>query len=166
MVVNEGFEVAKPDETLPEPVTNAAEETPAPQQQAPVALGPSWLRLAYAFEFLVALIATFVLWGEVGGQGHLDLIPWYTKLVLGLGMTWSAVRFTAGLTEEQHAWNTRTRRWLTALIVIGVAMGGITYYYHLHEAPDQPDSDETTATSVSFAVPRPALSPNSDRTSH
>jgi len=30
------------------------------------------LRLAYATQFLIALIAVFVLWSQVGGQSHLD----------------------------------------------------------------------------------------------
>jgi len=43
------------------------------------------LRLAYATQFLIALIAVFVLWSEVGGQVHLDLMPWYFKLAFGRG---------------------------------------------------------------------------------
>ncbi len=160
MVVNEGLEVGKPVETLAAPATVAAPE-PAP---VPTWKSQSWLRLAYVFEFLIALIATFILWSEVGGQGHLDLIPWYTKLTLGLAMAWSSVRFTAGFAEEQQAWNSRTRRWFSGLIVVGLLMAGITFYYHLHEAPDQPDTDETTATSVTLETPGMTLSRTSDRT--
>jgi len=43
------------------------------------------LRLAYATQFVIALIAVFVLWSEVGGQVHLDLMPWYFKLAFGAG---------------------------------------------------------------------------------
>ena len=41
---------------------------------------PNLLRLAYVSEFLLALLAILSLWSEVGGQGPLDLMPWYTKL--------------------------------------------------------------------------------------
>ena len=43
------------------------------------------LRLAYTTQFLLALLAIFVVWSEIGGQSHLDLMPWYLKLVLGGG---------------------------------------------------------------------------------
>ena len=43
------------------------------------------LRLAYATQFLIAVIAIYVLWSQVGGQSHLDLMPWYVKLGLGAG---------------------------------------------------------------------------------
>ena len=35
-----------------------------------------YLRLAYATQFLIAVIAVFTLWSQVGGQSHLDLMPW------------------------------------------------------------------------------------------
>src|SRR5271166_1608903 len=43
------------------------------------------LRLAYATQYLIALIAVFVLWSQVGGQSHLDLMPWFVKLAMGAG---------------------------------------------------------------------------------
>ena len=33
-------------------------------------------------QFLMALIAIFMLWSQVGGQSHLDLVPWPLKLGL------------------------------------------------------------------------------------
>jgi hypothetical protein len=33
------------------------------------------LRLAYTTLYLIAIIAVFVVWSQVGGQGHLDLMP-------------------------------------------------------------------------------------------
>jgi len=50
------------------------------------------LRLAYATQFLIALIAVFVLWSEVGGQVHLDLMPWYFKLAFGAGAAFAMVK--------------------------------------------------------------------------
>jgi len=34
------------------------------------------------------------------------------------------------------------------MIVIAAVMGGITFYYHLHEVPDDTDTDDTTASSA------------------
>jgi hypothetical protein len=166
MVVNEGLEVAKPAEPLPASGTVAAGEIPAPPQKVPAAPGPSWLRLAYSFEFLIALLVIFTLWSEIGGQGHLDLMPWYLKLVCGLAMACCCIRFTAGLVEEPKAWNFRSARWLAGLIGVAIVMGGITYYYHLHEAQDDQDTDDNnTATSVKVADPSSVFTRTSDRTS-
>ena len=124
-------------ETLPGPGS-----TPAAQRTL------SWLRLAYSFEFLLALLVILTLWSEVGGQGHLDMMPWYTKFGCLLASAWCSVRLTAGLVEERKVWNRRTLVWLSGLILVAITMATITYYYHLHEEQDQRDSDETTATAM------------------
>jgi len=146
----------------------AAPETPpdfTPEAApAPSPMAPSWLRLAYSFEFLLALVAIFVTWSEVGGQGHLDLLPWYIKLVTSLGLAWSIVRFTAGLVEEPKSWNWRSGIWIGAIVAFAMAMTGITIYYHLHEVPDESDSDDTTASSVCITAPGSSFSLNCDRT--
>jgi hypothetical protein len=165
MVVNEGLEVARPAETLPEPATAAVEHTPPPPQNTPPTIAPSWLRLAYSIEFLIAMLAVFTLWSEVGGQGHLDLMPWYAKLVCGVAMSWCCIRFTAGLVEEHQAWNSRSARWFMGLIGITIVMAGLTYYYHLQEAPEQPDNDDNTATSVKVSAPPAGFSRTSDQSS-
>jgi len=161
--VKEELEVAKPAETLPESGTIAVEQTSVPPQTIPLAPGPSWLRLAYSFEFLLALIAIFTLWSEVGGQGHLDLMPWYLKLVCGLTMAWCCIRFTAGMVEEPKAWNVRSARWFMGLIGVAMVIAGITYYYHLQEASDQPDNDDAAATSWKVAGTPSAFSRISTR---
>ncbi len=111
---------------------------------------PSWLRLAYAVEFLIAIIAILSLWSEVGGQGHLDLMPWHIKLACVFGLAWCCVRFTAGLVEQgveqSNVWNRRTIAWFAGILLFGIAMGGITYYYHLHEEPEDDDEDTTSAS--------------------
>jgi hypothetical protein len=127
-----------------------AETSPAPvsliaSSLNPSSLNPSWLRLAYALEFLIALIAIISLWSEVGGGGHLDLMPWYTKLGCIVGLAWCCVRFTASLVEQQRVWTGRTIGWLVGILLVCLLMGGITYYYHLHEEQDDGDQD-TTAT--------------------
>jgi hypothetical protein len=121
----------------------ATEETESARPSA-----PAWLPLAYSIEFLVALMAVITVWSEIGGQGHLDLMPWYTKLACVLAASWACVRFTAAMVEGTKAWNQRTALWLAGLILVGVTIAGITYYYHLHEETDQPDSDDTTTAAM------------------
>ena len=130
-----------PDESVPvsEPV---AEEKPVPW------VGPAWLRLAYAFEFLIALVTIFTVWSQVGGQGHLDLMAWYIKLGLSFAMAWCIVRFTAAMVEHEKSWNAHSAMWLAWMILFAAAMGGVTYYYHIHEVPDESDTDENSSTSV------------------
>jgi hypothetical protein len=142
--VDEGFEAPKAEELLPElsaPAGESAPLNPSPR------VNPSWLRLAYALEFLIALIAIINLWSEIGGEGHLDLMPWYTKLGCIVGLDWCCVRFTAGIVEQQKLWTRRTVFWFAGILLFCVAMGGITYYYHLHEELDDGDDDTTAAVS-------------------
>jgi hypothetical protein len=130
--------------SLPEPELSVAPPPPPP----PVPVEPAWLRLAYAFEFLIALLVAVVLWTQAGGQGHLDLMPWYIKLAcIGL-LAWCAVRLTAAMVEQPKAWNRASRLWLASVLLVAIVMGAVTYYVHLHEAPDESDTDETSTTSV------------------
>ncbi len=122
------------------------------------------MRFAYAIEFLLALIAIVILWTQVGGQGHMDLLPWYTKLSCVLAGAWCCVRFTSGLVEQPQTWNRRTIGWFAGIVLVGITMAGITFYYHLHEVPDETDSDDTTSASV-IANPSIILFHTSDRTS-
>jgi hypothetical protein len=102
-------------------------------------------RLLYAIEFLLALIATYTVWSEVGGQDHLDLMAWYWKLLLGGGMAFAAVKATQAAAGGQCAWNSRTLRWLSILLALALACGAVTYYYHLNEPPPDDEQDTTPA---------------------
>lgn len=129
----------------------ARELVPPPPPPMPVPLArvePAWLRLAYAFEFLLALLVGVVVWTQIGGQGHLDLMPWYIKLGCLSLLAWTSVRMTAAMVENAKAWNRASRLWLGSVLLIALAMGGVTYYVHLHEATDDTDTDETSTTSV------------------
>jgi hypothetical protein len=88
-------------------------------------------RLAYALEFLVAVIAIFTAWSEVGGQNALDLMHWAWKLGLGLAMAGAVVAYTDALVTEPSTWSPRAARRLTALLLLGIIMGAVTYYYAL-----------------------------------
>ena len=113
------------------------------------------LRLAYTTQFLLALLAVFLLWSEVGGQVHLDLMPWYLKLVLGGGAAFASVKATAAAVGHEKAWNGKTLRWMGILIALLVACGLASYYYHVYEEPD--DQDDQDLTSAVITAPAPPV---------
>jgi hypothetical protein len=106
------------------------------------------LRLAYSTQFLIALIAVFVLWSQVGGQSHLDLLPWSVKLGLGLAAAYSVVRATAASVSGGRAWNGQTVRWLGLTLALLFACGYATYYAHLY-LEDADDADQQADTTIS-----------------
>lgn len=122
---------------------------PLPPLPARPVTTTTWLRLAYALEFWIALIAILTGWSEVAGQGHMDLVAWYLKLSCAVALAWSGVKMTAAMAENPRAWNRSTFKWLAIVLVFSSLVIGITYWYHLHEVPDEPDTDENSATSVS-----------------
>jgi hypothetical protein len=135
----------EPPEAAPEQATVAA--TPAvtsPGDQRK----PRMDRLYYAIEFLLALISIHMLWSEIGGQSHLDMMPWYTKLGLILALAWCAVLFTVAIVAQERAWTRHSRAWFFGIVVVVAVMAGVTYYYHVHEVVDEPDSDDNSVTST------------------
>ena len=90
------------------------------------------LRLAYTTLFLIALLAVFELWSQVGGQSHLDLMPWYIKLVLGISSAFAVVKFAAAAMTGQRAWNGHTLRWAVILLALLICCGLASYYVHLN----------------------------------
>jgi hypothetical protein len=141
MEVGEQLEQTEIEEKLPEVALDLASEASSPEPRPTV----SWLRLAYSFEFLIAVIAILALWSEVGGQGHLDLMAWYIKLTCVLALAWFSVRFTACVVEHPKFWNHRSTGWFIGIVAMLIVMAGITFYYHLHEEPEQ-DSDDPSPT--------------------
>ena len=115
---------------------------------------PVFLRLAYVSEFLLALIAALMLWSQVGGQGHLDLMPWYDKLSLSVALALVTVLGTMAATAHERAWNARTLAFLLMALLIAGAMAALTYYYHVHEDDDEGGGDANVAW-VSFEAPLP-----------
>jgi hypothetical protein len=108
------------------------------------------LRIAYVCEFLLALLAISVVWSQVGGQDHLDLMPWYDKFALIFALALVTVVGTVAAVSRERAWNGISIACLAMALLILCAMGAVTYYYHLHEDQDQ-DSDSTTG--VAYAGP-------------
>ena len=109
-------------------------------------MDPKLLRLVYIAEFLLALIAVYTVWSQVGGQGHLDQMAWYLKLPLGMLMAYAIVRATAAAISEERAWNSRVLRWAGIVVLLAILEGTVTYYTHLYEPADE-DTDEPTTTS-------------------
>ena len=106
------------------------------------------LRLAYVLEFLVAIIAIFTAWSEIGGQAALDLMHWGLKTGLSLVMAGSIVAYTEAIVTEESLWTPRASRRLTLLLLTGVAMGVVTYYYFTQEGNDDTDEPDSTQTSL------------------
>jgi hypothetical protein len=118
------------------------------------------IRLAYATQFLIAVMAIFVIWSQVGGQGHLDLVPWPVKLGLGLAAAYSVVRTTAASVSGDRAWNGQAVRWLGLTIALLAACGYASYYAHLNlEDTDEEDQQQDTTVSRLYTGTR-ASSPD------
>jgi hypothetical protein len=98
---------------------------------------PYILRLAFMVEFLVALVAIFETWSMVGGQSHLDLMPWYAKLGFVMGLALVTVMATMASISHERAWNAKTIACLVLALIFAAGMGATTYYYHVHENDDQ-----------------------------
>jgi hypothetical protein len=106
------------------------------------------LRLAYSTQFLIAVMAIFVIWSQVGGQGHLDLVPWPVKLGLGLAAAYGVVRTTAASVSGDRAWNGHAVRWLGLTLALLAACGYASYYAHLNlEDTDEDDQQQDTTIS-------------------
>ena len=86
-------------------------------------------------------------WSQVGGQSHLDLMPWYLKLALGLGGAFTAVKATAAAVAGERAWNAHSLRWLGLMLALLLACGLASYYAHMSEESDQDQQQESALTS-------------------
>ena len=109
---------------------------------------PALHRLAYVAEFLLALIAIWTLWSQVGGQGHLDLMPWYDKLGLSVALALVTVLGTMSAAAHERAWNARTLAFFLMALLIAGAMGVLTYYYHVHEDDEDGEGDANVAAVI------------------
>jgi Na+/proline symporter len=108
---------------------------------------PRPLRIAYAIEFLLALIAFFECWSQIGGQSPLDLMPWWLKLIFASGFAVMVVRITIIAVRNEPRPALAMIRWGLALVVLLVVVALTTYYYFLNEPPDD-QSDEPVPTSL------------------
>jgi hypothetical protein len=111
-------------------------------------------RYAVMMEFLLAAIAAQVIWAEVGGAGHLDLIPWYLKLGLILALAWTTARATVAAVEGERCWNLRVAKWSLAAVLVMGGMAGATYYAHLHEEDDSGGGDPAPVAASGIQSPQ------------
>lgn len=110
-------------------------------------------RLLYIIEFFLALLAILTLWSQAGGQTHLDLMPWHLKLFLSVAMAAASVKATVAAVTTHRAWNRRTVLWLAIVVLLGIVMGLITYYYHLTEPRDDDDMPQVALLVGNFIQP-------------
>lgn len=110
------------------------------------------LRLAYSTLFVVALAAFYLLWNEIAGSMHLDLMPWHVKLSLGVAAAFAFVKAVEAAVSREQAWNGRTLRWSGILLLALVFCGLVTYYYHLYYE-EEGEGDEDAVTEVRPAAP-------------
>jgi hypothetical protein len=112
------------------------------------------LRLAYAFEFLIAQVAIFTAWSEIGGQSALDLMHWGWKLGFGLLLAAAIVAYTHSLVSHDSLWTLSSARWLSAIALLLIAMGIVTYFYSLQVDAGQSDETGTVSCAPPLATPR------------
>jgi hypothetical protein len=110
------------------------------------------LRPLLIVEFLIAILAVFTVWGEVGGQYHLDLMVWPWKLGIGVASAWLIIAMTANLARNEGKFTKRGWTYFAFLIVVFVLAGIVTYYYHVNEPSDQDDDDEDEPTKISLLI--------------
>lgn len=109
---------------------------------------PRPLRIAYALEFLLALIAFFECWSQVGGQAPLDLMPWWLKLTFATLFSFSVVKATAAAVRNQPFPALAVIRWGLVLLLVLVAIAFTTYYFFLNEPSEDDSGDDQVTTSL------------------
>jgi hypothetical protein len=103
------------------------------------------LRLAYVFEFLLALIAIFTAWSEIGGQASLDLMHWAWKLGFSLLLAGSVVAYTSAIVSTEALWTLKSARWVTVIVLLIAGMGVVTYFYAIQADAGQSDENGTVS---------------------
>jgi hypothetical protein len=105
----------------------------------------------YALEFLIALIAVYTVWGELGGQDYLDYMPWYWKAGIGFGAAAAVVRLTAAIEVAGPSARFRITLWALVLACLAICAGLATYYYQLNAPQDQDDAPATVTPTARLA---------------
>src|SRR5512141_2787482 len=104
------------------------------------------LRLAYIGLFLIAVIAVFTLWSQVGGQAHLELVPWSIKLGLGCGAALGITRAGVAAVQGEHGWNAQTVKWTGLALATLFLCGMASLYAHNNLEDTGEDTGEGDAT--------------------
>ena len=104
------------------------------------------LRVIYFVEFLLALIAVYTVWSQVGGQTHLDLMPWFWKAAIGIPASYAFVRLTVAIVSDGPLRLRRIVGWSVLLGLLSISAGLMTYYAHLNEPQDEDTADDGAIT--------------------
>jgi hypothetical protein len=115
---------------------------------------PRYLRLAFLSEFLLAIVAVYTAWSEIGGQAVLDAMPWGWKAGLGVSLAAVVVGYSAAVCAADSLWTARTTKWLALMLVFLLAMGVVTFYYALQVENEPPDEQDGSAASVRSSAQR------------
>lgn len=115
---------------------------------------PTLLRLACAFEFLVAVVAIFTAWSEIGGQAALDLMYWAWKLGLALALAAAIVAFTMAAVTEDSFWTLRSARWFVVILIVIGGMAAVTYFY-VQAEPTAPEDNGAISMLLVPVCPQP-----------
>lgn len=99
-------------------------------------------RLGAGLIFLAAFVAVTVGWRLIGGASHFEMTAWYLKCGLCLGWAAAVTGAVNRAMREREAWRGSARRWIAHAILISIAMGCVTYYYHLQEPPEEEMAEE------------------------
>ena len=108
------------------------------------------LRLTFVFEFLVAMVAIFTAWSEVGGQSVLDAMAWYWKLGLSVLLSAAIVGYSAALVAEEKLWSFRSAKWAAGILLALAAIGIVTLYFQLQS--DDGNGDDSSTRSYMQSV--------------
>ncbi len=151
------FETASDSQVAPEP-PEPADSTPGvaspPETIEEPAASSSLIRAAYVLIFLLSVLVSFTIWPQVGGQAHLDVMPFYWKLLLPLAFSFTIVRASIAAGRQPDAWNRKAVLWLISALFFAGIIAGLTYYYHLQESKEPLDSDDGVITSVAVRSDR------------
>lgn len=105
------------------------------------------LRAAYGIEFFIVIMASFDFWSQVGGQSHLDLMPWWWKFGFSAAFAGSIVKLSAAVSRRGAL------IWLFTALLIVLGAGMITYWYHLNEPIDKGDEETKFTAKLSWRAP-------------
>jgi hypothetical protein len=95
---------------------------------------------------MLALVAIFTAWPEIGGEAALQLMHWSFKVGLGFALAASIVGYTTTIVTSEKATSVRAFGWLAVMLLLTIGIGVVTYYYTLQEESGESDEPSGTVT--------------------